>query len=420
MHVEPTHHAICRSDYDQSSTLTMQPHDATDAYDAYDATDAKGSPTNGETKSRSGRRRRTRVPTTTTSITAAASGKQEHSGRTNGDAERLAEQLAEARNEISTLREAVLGLKLAQAAPPSAVNIESRFAELEARLAMQVGRSRGRRRFRGQLRHLMPAWSAATETPRDDGEPTASHGAASESESATTQPPLAPGKPEHIVAVAIEEALQGAPTRPLSFLYNQLLAALCTFAQLMLTMGFQDAAWLDTIRSHFSMYADPVAPANFYRGKTIELCGGCEDEKCGGVQCRQKPAVMIFCSVVSLLLICLLVFQTEVDALNLPMPMSAYWNHLGGSRPSTQARKEQPLARLRLVLHLKRLVLAVWAQALWACSAFWMPIFAVLGTAFAMVEALDVQDARTRQSNPAFATEKADHARTERPRPCAA
>ena len=61
-------------------------------------------------------------------------------------------------------------------------------------------------------------------------------------------------KPENIFALAIEAAIVRPPEgwrQGLRMLRVQLLAACCTFFQLVLTLGFQDAAWLDVIRNNF-------------------------------------------------------------------------------------------------------------------------------------------------------------------------
>ena len=61
-------------------------------------------------------------------------------------------------------------------------------------------------------------------------------------------------KPENIYALAIEAAIVRPPEgwrQGLRLLRVQLLAACCTFYQLVMTLGFQDAAWLDVIRNNF-------------------------------------------------------------------------------------------------------------------------------------------------------------------------
>ena len=150
-------------------------------------------------------------------------------------------------------------------------------------------------------------------------------------------------KPENIFALAIEAAIVRPPEgwrQGLRLLRVQLLAACCTFFQLVLTLGFQDAAWLDVIRNNFygarsrrtalmprhhrprprvpppppspshpvrhatwphhprsAAYQEPLPSSNFYRGKTREMCAINDDGAASGIHHadhRAPPPSMAF------------------------------------------------------------------------------------------------------------------------------
>ena len=73
------------------------------------------------------------------------------------------------------------------------------------------------------------------------------------------------------------------------------------------------AAWLATIRHNFNSYQEPIQASNFYIGTTRMMCTGHDD-------CVHKPRVMLATSIISLLLLTLITWRSDIDTIRSTPP----------------------------------------------------------------------------------------------------